>query len=563
MEMSINQKILIVDDRPENLFSLKQVLQDLGPAVEVISAEDGNQALIATLNHDFALALLDVQMPGMDGYELAEMMRAEERTSTLPIIFLSAVYSSDYHIFKGYDSGAVDFIVKPLSPPILLNKVGVFLQLAKQQQLLEEANANLTQMNTRLEEQVVRRTADLKTTVDQLKNEISRRKAAEKTIFRAQRMEAIGTLAGGIAHDFNNILASVIGFTELAIDEAEKGSQLEEYLEDVYTGGKRARDLVKQILAFSREREDILHPIQMSIPVKETLKLLKSSLPATIEIRQNIESGSLIMGDPTQVHQIIMNLCTNASYAMKKGGGILGLSLKDVVVDSEQQRTALGLEDGTYIALSVSDTGTGIAPEIIESIFDPYFSTKQLGDGTGLGLAQVHSIVKSYGGAIKVESAAGKGTTFIVYLPVDSDSEEQFEELTNDIPSGSERILLVDDEAPVLSTTKKNLESLGYSLTALTSSDEALAIFRDQPHIFDLVISDITMPDMTGDRLAAEIKAIRPGVPLILCTGYSEKISEEAAAEMGVAGYALKPLLKRDLAVLVRKVLDKYIGAVN
>ncbi len=385
--------------------------------------------------------------------------------------------------------------------------------------------------------------------------------AAEVKFQQASKMESIGTLAGGIAHDFNNILTSVIGYAELALDDVEKGSRLEDNLQEVYTAGLRAKDLVKQILTFARQAGEELKPVQVNILAKEALKLLRSSLPTTIEIKQDIESDSLIMADPTQVHQILMNLCTNAGQAMEEEGGVLRVGLTDVRLDADFTKTYEDLKPGDYLKLSVSDTGSGISPEVMKSIFDPYFTTKAPGEGTGMGLATVHGIVKRYGGEIVVDSEVEKGSIFTVYLPITKKRTDAESYQTEALPFGTEQILFVDDELPIAAMGGQLLEGLGYQVTVRTSSVEALALFRSKPDDFDLIITDMTMPNMTGDKLAAELMKIRPGIPVILCTGYSKKISNEAALDIGIKAFAYKPTVKADFARTIRKVLDEAKGS--
>ncbi len=382
------------------------------------------------------------------------------------------------------------------------------------------------------------------------------RKRLEFQLLQAQKMEAIGNLAGGIAHDFNNILTSVIGFTELSLDEVEKGTHLEDNLQEIYTAGKRAKDLVSQILVFARQSEEELKPIQVDMVATEVLKFIRSSIPTTIEIKQTIQSDALIMGNATQVHQVLMNLFTNAAHAMEDNGGILEFSLKDVVMDRGVTREKLDLNPGNYIEIKVSDTGAGIAPEIIGFIFDPYFTTKGLGKGTGMGLAMVHGIVKRYGGRISVDSKPGQGTLFTICLPVAIKRQEHHPYQSETLPTGAERILFVDDEVPIAKMGGQTLERLGYTVSIRTSSIEALELFRTKPNDFDLVITDMTMPNMTGDRLAVEMMKIRSDIPVILCTGYSKTISDDSATAIGIKAFAYKPIIKSDLAKTVREVLD-------
>ena len=313
--------------------------------------------------------------------------------------------------------------------------------------------------------------------------------------------------------------------------------------------------LVAQILAFARESEEKLRPVQVDTILKEVLQFIRSSIPSSIDISEKIDSNSIIMGNQTQIHQIIMNLCTNAAHAMEAEGGVLEINLKDIKVDSSTGRK-LDLTKGSYIEIFISDTGTGIPPEIIDSIFEPYFTTKDPGEGTGMGLAMVHGIVQSYGGKIVVESDFGKGTTFTIYLPITRQRNLQPEYAHERLPTGTERILFVDDEAPIAKMGSKSLERFGYRVTARTSSVEALALFKSKPKAFDLVITDMTMPNMTGDDLAIELMKIRPDIPVILCTGYSRKISDGIAAEIGIMAFVYKPIVKAELAKTVRKVLD-------
>jgi signal transduction histidine kinase/CheY-like chemotaxis protein len=380
----------------------------------------------------------------------------------------------------------------------------------------------------------------------------------EKQLRQAQKMEAIGTLAGGIAHDFNNILSVILGYADIAKADISADSRLAENLDEIIQAGLRAKDLVKQILAFSRQAEVDRIQIQPSTILKESIKLLRSSMPATIEIHENVDPDTgIIFADPTQIHQVVMNLFTNAFHAMEESGGKLEIVLKEVKLERDDIGNEPGVEPGEFIRLTVSDSGTGIAPEIRDNIFDPYFTTKDKGRGTGMGLAIVHGIVRSYGGFINVESEPGKGSTFDVYLP--SIRKEIMDEQTDfeEIPTGNESILFVDDEEILVDMGKYMLERLGYDATVQKNSQEAFEIFRENPSRFDLVITDQTMPGMTGAELSKKMLEIRPDLPIILCTGYSTIISEAKAKSIGIREFALKPLTINDVAHLIRKVLDE------
>ncbi len=384
---------------------------------------------------------------------------------------------------------------------------------------------------------------------------VKEKEKAQAQLMRSQKLESIGNLAGGIAHDFNNILSSIIGFTELALEDIPKGTVVEDSLQEVYTAGKRAKDLVRQILAFARQSDERKSPVQPGRVAKEVLKFIRSTIPTTIDIREDLASDTWIMGNATQVHQVLMNLCTNAAYAMEDSGGVLSVSLKDVVI--EKKDLSVGMREGRYIEIKVADTGVGIAPDKIESIFEPYFTTKGPGEGTGMGLAMAHGIIESYGGKITVDSQLGKGTTFSIYLPVTKKRSVHDAYVPEALPLGTESILFVDDELLIVKMGSQILERLGYSVTVRTSSIEALELFRAKPDAFDLVVTDMTMPNLTGDKLAVELMKIRSDIPVILCTGYSKKISDETAEEIGIKAFAYKPMVKADLAKTIRKVLKQ------
>jgi PAS domain S-box-containing protein len=385
--------------------------------------------------------------------------------------------------------------------------------------------------------------------------DISARKKLEDQLRQAHKMEAIGTLAGGIAHDFNNILSAIIGYGELCLYEADPASPMHDNLQQVLHAGHRARDLVHQILAFSRRGETELKPVETAVILKEALKLLRSTLPTTIEISARIDSRALIMGNPTQIHQIVMNLCTNAAYAMEEKGGILTIGLTETNID-DPASSEVQLAPGPYLQFTVADSGEGIAPEHLDTIFEPYFSTKPEGEGTGLGLSVVHGIVHSCGGDIRVRSELGKGTVFDVFLPLVKRPAFEVRAEKHKLTGGTEKVLFVDDEAAIAVMVRKQLQRLGYQVDTRTDSREALALFKERPVDFDLVITDMTMPHMSGDKLAQEMLKISPHIPIILCTGFSKQISEQKARLSGIKAVATKPLVGADLAQLVRDVLD-------
>ena len=378
----------------------------------------------------------------------------------------------------------------------------------------------------------------------------------ESQLRQAQKVEALGTLSGGVAHDFNNILAAIIGFTELVTDQVLPGSREAHHLERVMEASLRGRELVRQMLTFSRKTEQEKKPLRVSSIVKETVRLLRAATPTTIAIRVNVENeSSMILGDPTQIQQVLMNLCTNAAYAMREKGGNLDIGLADFS-NSQPTGEPHGIKPGDYVKLTVRDTGVGMSPNIMERIFDPFFTTKKLGEGSGLGLSVVHGIVKQHDGYITVISEPGQGATFTVYFPKVSEGMETDEITDDDLPTGTERVLFVDDEEALVEMGEDILAELGYDVTSRMSSREALALFRLDPSRFDLIITDQTMPEMTGVELAKELLAIRPDLPIIMCTGFSYVVDADKANAAGIKAFAMKPLTKSEIAKTIRKVLD-------
>ncbi len=384
------------------------------------------------------------------------------------------------------------------------------------------------------------------------------RRNLQRLVQQSQKLESLGVLAGGIAHDFNNILFPVIGYIEMSLDQLPGDHPVRNYQVEALKAAGRARDLVRQILTFSRRSETELQPLRCQLVVKEVLKLMRSSLPSYIEMEQEIDDGcGPILGDPSQIHSIVMNLCTNAGHAMQEEGGRLRVSLRETAL-SEEAAERLDLPAGPYVRITVADTGTGMAEGVIDRVFEPYFTTKTQGKGVGLGLSVVHGIVRSYRGNIRVSSEPGRGTTFRIFLPrlrgmalpLEAEADH------SPTPGRGERILVVDDEAPIAEVAEKMLAQLGYRPTTFTSSPEALERFRQAPDAFDLVLTDMAMPHLRGDRLAGEIMALRPDIPVILCTGFSERISAETAAGLGIREFLLKPMGRDELSRVIRRALD-------
>ena len=379
----------------------------------------------------------------------------------------------------------------------------------------------------------------------------------QKRLQQAQKMEAIGALAGGIAHDFNNILSPIIGCTEMVMEDVSADTFLYENLQAVYHAGLRARDLVQQILTFSRQTDHELKPLRAQTIIKEVLKLTRSTLPTTIQIQQQISNQcGLVMADTIQIHQIAMNLITNAYHAMEKTGGKLTVTLEEITLTADDLKDPDSIP-GPYVCLTVTDTGIGMKKSEMDRIFEPYFTTKEKGKGTGLGLSIVHGIVKGFGGDIRVYSEPGKGASFKVYLPIYKTKAKGLEiGVPEIIIGGTERILFVDDEDQIVRLTKNTLERLGYHVKVRTGSIDALELFQAAPDKFDLVITDMTMPNMTGTQLAKKLLAIRPDIPIIICSGFSEIMDEQEVKKLGIRGFVMKPVVKKELAKKIREVLD-------
>ncbi len=451
----------------------------------------------------------------------------------------------------------------------LLGLTGIFIGfLSLKKRIIErdQSEEKLCQAYGEIEKRVAQRTQELADSNALLKEEIKNRQqlSKEKTTLEAQlrqsqKMEAIGTLSGGIAHDFNNILTPILGYAELLTEELPPEGKSANHLQNILQAAERARDLVKQILTFSRQTEHDLQPLNIQLIIKECLKLLRASIPTTIEIRQYIDPRcGAVLADPTQIHQVVMNLCTNAYHAMRETGGILDLSLLPVEINPDDFLTELDLKPGPYVKLKIRDSGHGIEKDVLERIFEPYFTTKKKGEGTGMGLAVVHGIVKSLAGHITATSEVGKGTTFQIYLPSLAETTRPTEGAGQaPLPTGQETIMVVDDEIEIVKLEQSMLEVLGYRVVSFDDSQAAFDAFREKPADVDLVITDMAMPKLTGTQLAQKIKSINPNTPIILCSGYSDIVDEQKAKSIGIREYLMKPISQKNLATLVRTVLDQ------
>ena len=418
--------------------------------------------------------------------------------------------------------------------------------------IINKANAVLWIQNN-----VSRTTWDGRPATINLLRDISEKRQLEEQLRQSQKMEAIGNLAGGIAHEFNNVLAIILGNAELAMDDVPDWNPASDSLKEIRNASFRGKNVVRQILSFARKTMTALKPLEINTIVKESLKLMRASIPAMIDIQPNIPpEPSMIMGDPTEIHQIVINLCTNAFHAMKETGGILEVGISEVTLDNRSASRYEGLTAGDFVKLTVKDTGEGVSPEILEKVFEPYFTTKEFGAGSGMGLAVVYGIVKKCKGAIYIESTVGEGTTVKVLFPkIEAEAPAKIAKKEK-LPGGNERILLVDDDPSIVAMIRQMLEKLGYHVTDLTDSMATLEQFKSTPDDFDLVITDMSMPKMSGDRLAAELIKVRKDIPILLCTGHSDTIDEKKAKGIEIKGFAMKPLDMGKLARAVRTVLD-------
>ncbi|MBU8910827.1 MAG: response regulator [Desulfobacterales bacterium] len=688
-------KILAIDDKKDNLVSLSATLKSLIPGCTVITAMSGLEGIEKAKTESPDTIVLDIKMPGMDGYETCKRLKKNKETGHIPVIMVSAIMTETRGLVKGLDTGADAYLAKPIDEHVLAAQIKTTLRMKKAEDVLRRQKKVL-------EDSVLKRTAELTSSNAQLRREIEERKQTEGSLIKseeklsqaiqgnstptfiidnnhtithwnnacekltglseatmvatkkqwliyydkerpvladfivdgvpgevidryykrkhqksilvegayeaeqffpnfgekgkwifftasplrdhdgnimgaietfqniterksteaqlrqAQRMESIGTLAGGIAHDFNNVLFPILGHADMLLADIPEDSPSRDSLNKIYTSALRARDLVRQILTFASQDTNELILMEMQPVIKEALKLIRSTIPTTIDIKQDIRSDcGTIKADPTQIHQIVMNLATNAYHAMEDTGGELKVSLKEVNLRDDEVITP-DMTPGVYACLIIADTGTGMDKNVTEKIFDPFFTTKGTGKGTGMGLSVVHGIVNSAGGAIHVYSEPGKSTKFNVYLPVIKSSlEEQKPQVAKLMQGGTERILLVDDEILIAKMLQQILERLGYHVTSLNSSIDALEVFRANSDKFDMVITDMGMPNMSGDKLSAELIKIRPDIPILICTGFSEKMTEEKIASLNIKGFVLKPVVMKDLAGKIREMLDE------
>ncbi|NWH03768.1 ATP-binding response regulator [Desulfobacter latus] len=657
--MQSNFKILVVDDDPQILYGTVRLLKQDG--YDVIEAPTGHQAIKTAKQHIPDLILLDNVLPDIDGLEVCRRLKAEKKTCDIFVCMISGIKILSEDQAEGIETGADDYIVRPVGNRELLARVAMMRRLInsekKLKKHLEQLEELVEQRTTALrasEEKyrlIVKNQTDLVVKVDlegkflfaspsycklfgkteddligntfmplvheddqeitakAMKNlyrppykayieqramtkdgwrwigwmdtsildqngnvteiigvgrDIDERKKAElekdklqAQLNQSQRLESLGNMAGGIVHEFNNILSIIIGNNELVMEDLPEWSPSRESCEEIHLAGLRAINTVKQLLTFSKQDDSVKKPIEIRSVVKESLELIRSTTPTNIEIRATLSPDCLpILGDATQINQILINLCSNAMDALPISGGIIDIELRNFEIDHCNGVSAHKSAPGKYIKLMVRDNGSGISQEILDRIFEPYFTTKDVGKGSGIGLAVVHGIVENHGGSIVCESTKDKGTLFTILIPAHEGTVEEESHKTDMLFGNGERILYVDDEPAIAKLGKCHLEALGYDAFSTTDPKDALEMIKAEPDQFDLIISDMAMPNIPGDQLIAQIRSINPEMPTMICSGYSSRMSETKASKMGIRAFVMKPLKKAELAKKIRAVLD-------
>lgn len=558
-------KILSVDDSSENLYMLEALLR--GHGHEVDSASNGLDALRLAERTGYDVIVTDILMPRMDGFQLCRELKHNERLRQIPVIFYTATYTDPKDAALALSLGAARFLTKPLEPETFVKELENVAATAAAQPVTapddspEEESIYLKEYNARLVAKLEKKMLDLEAANKALQEDIDERERAqrerallESQLRRAQRMEAIGTLAGGIAHDFNNILAGIIGFAEIGLRDLREGRDVSSNFSSILDASHRARELVDQILTFSRQRDQPRTKLDLAEHVQTTLPLVRPTIPATVTLEFKAEAGlPPILAHASHIHQIVSNLVTNAGHAIGSQPGTIRLRVESIDMDAERARGNPDLRPGRYVRLSVSDTGPGIPSGIIDRIFEPFVTTRENGQGTGLGLSVVHGIMKTYDGAIGVESEPGRGTTFHLYFPAISMEPTANGELLPGAHGRGERILFVEDEPVLAILGERFLQRLGYAPTVSTDVADALAKFNERP--FDLVITDLAMPMMSGVEFARQLWRHHRDTPVILTTGFSASLDISTALELGFRDLLVKPYEIRALAECVQRAL--------
>jgi len=515
------KKILVMSNKNDDLNTMSTFLEDLIPDCLVIPAQSGIVGIESTKAESPEMVLLDLEIGGIDRYEVCRILKSEENTKHIPILLMTDIQSDPESYVKGLEAGAAGFLGKPINRAALAVQVNMVLRISA----LEKEKAEL-----------------------------------KKQLQQAQKMESIGTLAGGIAHEFNNILFPIIGYTEMCMYDVPENSKTRKNLASVLKAADRAKDLIQQIQNFSTKGGQERKPLKIQYIIKETLKLLRASMPSTIVVHHEIDNTcGPVAADPSEIQQVLMNLCTNAYQVMEEKGGELEVTLQEVDLTPGDLSFEIDLSPGCYLKLTVKDTGPGLEQTEVKHIFDPQYRTNDRNEGAGMGLNIVHEIIRSYKGMICISSDPDQGTIIDVYLPLMDTQPDNISEISTEaqIPIGNETILLVDDEEDVLGMMHLMLERLGYQVISTLNSVKALETFQKASKTFDLVITDQTMPKMTGMELIRELRLIQPDIPIILCTGFNEKITEDNTRHLGLGALIGKPVRIAEIAGKIREVLDR------
>ncbi len=557
-------RLLVADDNKDSLYMLQTLLQANGH--QVVTARNGAEALKRLHSERADMIISDILMPVMDGFILCREVKRDQAMKDIPFIFYTATYTDERDEELALKMGADRFIRKPKMPDEFIRivqqvaeNVGKGNVVLKKPAVDETETEKLKLHSERLIKKLEKKMMDLEKENEERKRTETALRDSQEQLRQAHKMEGMVTLAGGIAHEFNNILGIIIGNNELALMDVPDWSPARECLKEIQKAALRAKEVVRNILSFARKTPAERKPTQVATIVKETLTLLRASISANIDIRQNILCDrEILLADPAELSNVLMNLCTNAVHAIGDGPGLIEVGLEPITLDRASVAKYEGLNPGNFVKLTVRDTGSGIDSRIIDCIFDPYFTTKSLSERSGMGLAIVYGIVKQHDGAIRVKSVEGQETLFEVVFPLlEVEIAREVRAAPEVLPKGTERILFVDDEPSLTKLVKHMLEQLGYRVETRTSSLEALALFKGEPGRFDLVITDMGMPEMAGNLLAQELMKTRSDIPIIMCTGYSARFDKETAKEAGIRAYAMKPLVMKDLAGIVRQVLDE------
>lgn len=545
-----HSSIMIVDDKAENLDHLEQLLDRFG--FEILVALDGGSALNMIKEHQPDIILLDVLMPGMDGFEVCRRLKADIATKDIPVILMTDL-SESVNKITGIELGAADYITKPFQEQEVLTRI-------KNQFVMRQLQIQLKQTRQSLKDSSGVKNLELEKSYEHLKQELAEHKRMEKILKQARKMEAIGTLSRGIAHDFNNILSIIMGYSELAsLEKMPTGSSVPDCLDKINSAAVRARELVQNLLTFCRETEQEKTRIKLTPILKYVLKHLKTDLPKDIQIKKDIEEEKgTVLADPALIHQLILNLCQNAIQAMASTGGTLYVTLRQAFLDPDRVALFPNLVSGSFLSLLIQDTGPGMDPEICDRIFDPYFTTKEPGEGKGLGMSVAHGIVTGLGGTIQVDSKPDRGSSIEVLLPCKLTQRTTLETLPGSIlPTGTGTVLFVDDEKSLVEFGITVLEKAGYNVHGLVDSREALETIQASPKKFDLIVTDHIMPFMHGMELAKKIHDIRSDLPILLCTGTKSEELVEQAKGAGVAEVLQKPVPMKTLVTAINKILKR------